>query len=87
MIKVFCDKCGCDCDLIAYPITVEVIHNPCPVHPLDVGKLQITCDNASMRFILCQKCYRKFGFPNIHKTVRTKRLDWRDVHDEEDGAE
>lgn len=85
MVKVFCDKCGKDCDLISYVITVEVIHNPCPVNPLDTGgKIQLTCDHSSMRFCLCQECYRGLGFPNIHKTVRTKKLDWRDPYDEED---
>lgn len=85
MVKVFCDKCEKDCDLNAYAITVEVIHNPCPVHPLDVaGDIKLTSDHTRMRFILCQKCYRGLGFPNIYKTARTKKLDWRDLHDEED---
>ena len=78
MIKVICDKCGENCGLIGYALKVEVIHNPCPVHIFDVGDLKITCDNTKMRMVVCQNCYRSFGFPNIHKTVREKKLTWRD---------
>lgn len=84
MVKVFCDKCEKDCDLIGYVIAVEVIHNPCPVRPTDMGPIKLTCDNSRMRMVLCQKCYRALGFPNIYKTARTGKLDWRDIHDEED---
>ena len=78
MIKVFCDKCGKDCGLNAYALTVEIINNPCPVHIFDVGDLKITCDHTKMRMIVCQDCYRSLGMPNIHKAVREKKLTWRE---------
>lgn len=81
MIKVICDKCGADCDLNAYVLTVEVIHNPSPSYPLDRGRLKITDDGSYMRMCLCQKCYRKLGFPNIYKVIRTKKLDWTETED------
>ena len=78
MIKVICDKCDADCGLVGYALTVEVIHNPCPVHIFDVGDLKITCDNTKLRMVLCQDCYRSLGLPNVHKAVRDKKLAWRD---------
>lgn len=78
MIHIECDKCGKDCGLNAFAFTVEVINNPCPVHIFDTGDLQITCDHTKMRMIVCQDCYRSFGFPNIHKAVREKKLTWRE---------
>ena len=85
MIQVNCDKCGENCGLIAYDFNVGVIHNPCPVHIFDGGDLKITCDNTKIRMVLCQNCYRSFGFPNIHKAVREKKLTWRDT--EKGGAD
>lgn len=81
MIQVVCDKCGKDCGLNAFVFTVEVINNPCPVHIFDEGTLKITCDGTKIRMITCQDCYRGFGFPNIHKTIREKKLTWRDTKD------
>lgn len=81
MVKVFCDKCGVDCELSAYVLTVEVIHNPSPVYPLDKGQLKITDDNSQMKMCLCQNCYRKLGFPNIYTVNRTGKLDWRETED------
>ena len=78
MIKVFCDKCGIDCDNIAYDLTVGIIHNPCPMHIFDAGDLKITCDNTKIRMTVCQKCYRSLGMPNIYKTVTDKKLTWRE---------
>lgn len=31
MLKMICDKCGADCDRIAYDVRVNVLHNPVPV--------------------------------------------------------
>ena len=83
MIKVLCDKCGDDCDLNAYEIRVANIHNPCPVYPLDIGDLKITDSHEHFRFILCQRCYRKFGFPNIYEVTRTKELKFRNLEGRE----
>jgi hypothetical protein len=85
VIQVLCDKCKNDCGLIAYDLTVGVIHNPCPVNIFDTGNLKITCDNTKIRMVVCQHCYRSLGFPNIHKAVREKKLTWRDT--KKDGAE
>lgn len=66
MIKVFCDKCDKDCDLNAYVITVEVIHNPSPHHATDAGRLKITDDTTFMKQIYCQACYAALNLPNIY---------------------
>lgn len=84
MIKVFCDKCGADCDLNAYVLTVEVIHNPSLVSPDDIGSLKITDDNTFMKMCLCQSCYKELKFPNIYKVKRTGKLDWKN-YDKEEG--
>lgn len=78
MIQVLCDKCEKNCDNNAYEIRVSAIHNPTPLYPLASGELKITDDNSRYRFILCQKCYREMGFPNIYKVCETKKLHFRD---------
>lgn len=87
MIKVLCDKCGKDCGLVAYDFLIGIIENPCPTYIHDVGSLKITANNMKLRFVVCQGCYRSFGFPNIHKAKRDGKLTWRDMKDEgfEDG--
>lgn len=76
MIKVICDKCKRDCDLNAYVLSVEVIHNPVPHNPLSRAEIKLTDDNAFMRMVLCQDCYGKLPFPNIYTVQRTKELDF-----------
>lgn len=84
MIQVICDKCGNDCERVAYEIRVSSIHNPTPLYALDVGDLKITDERKSYRFVLCQKCYRKMGFPNYYKVIEEKGLDFRfDVGDKD----
>lgn len=78
MVKVFCDKCGVDCDLVSYVVSIEVIHNPCPVNIFDRGELKLTCDKSFLRMCLCQKCYRGLGLPNLYTSARDKKLSWRD---------
>lgn len=78
MIKVFCDKCGKDCELNAFAITTEIIHNPCPVHLQDCGELKITGDHSKIRYVLCQDCYINLGLPNVYTTIREKILKFRD---------
>ena len=65
MIKVICDECGKDCDLVGYDLLIRSIHNPCPVRLSDIGDLSITCDNERKRFVLCQDCYAKHQMPNL----------------------
>lgn len=65
MIKIVCDECGGDCDLVGYDLLIRSIHNPCPTHLSDTGNLSITCDKDVKRFVLCQKCYAKHMLPNI----------------------
>ena len=74
MIKVICDKCGKDCVRVGFEVAVSLIHNPVPLYPTDVGKLQITDDPARIRFILCENCYQKLGLPNIHQVIRGENL-------------
>lgn len=83
MIQVICDKCGKDCDRVAYEIRVSSIHNPTPLYALDVGDLKITDERKSYRFVLCQGCYRKMGFPNYYKATEGSALVFRD----EDGRD
>lgn len=85
MIRVFCDKCEADCNAVAFVISVDLIHNPTPRHPLDFGDIKITDDRSHMRMCLCQKCYKGLGFPNIYEVARTKKLKWRDQSQKECG--
>lgn len=78
MIKIICDKCDVDCGRVAYEIRVSAIHNPTPIYARDTGDLKITDDNSRFRFIVCQDCYRKMGFPNIYKVCETGELVFRD---------
>lgn len=78
MIKIICDKCGQDCGLNAFLLTIETVNNPGPTHPFDSSELQITCDNRKVKAMLCQKCYRAHGLPNVHSCYRNKELVWRD---------
>lgn len=68
MIKLECDRCGENCDLNAYVITVDVIHNPNPVSFEDTGSIRLTDDTTHIRYMLCQECYKLLGFPNPYKT-------------------
>jgi len=83
MLQVICDKCGNDCGPNAYCITVDVIHNPKPANIKDTyGKPSITDDTASIRFCVCQDCFRRLGMPNIYKVLRKGCIteeDWRDT--------
>ena len=83
MVRVFCDKCGRDSDLVAYDILVRVIHNPVPHSIFDTSDPKMTTDNDKMRMVLCQKCYSKLGFPNIYKVQRTKKLEFRDCESDD----
>lgn len=78
MIKVLCDKCGCDCERNAFEIRVSAIHNPTPLYALDVGDLKITTDHKYYRFILCQHCCREMGFPNYYAVIGGRGLKFRD---------
>lgn len=78
MVQVICDKCNADCERNAFEIRVSLIHNPTPQYAFDVGDLKITDDHSRYRFILCQHCYRKMGFPHIYKVCETGALQFRD---------
>ena len=84
MIQVICDKCGADCDRNAYEIRVSAIHNPTPLYALDIGDLKITDERKHYRFILCQMCYRKMGFPNYYIVTEDNSLVFRDKEDLEE---
>lgn len=68
MVKIVCDHCGKDCDLVGYDVLIRSIHNPCPHGYLDTGDIHITDEpKHHVRFVLCQKCYRQvFGLPNLY---------------------
>ena len=78
MLQMICDKCGADCGLIAYDVLIRVLHNPSPVCMGDTSEPKITCDNSSIRMLLCQDCYRKLGMPNIYTAIRKEKLTFRD---------
>lgn len=82
MIQIICDRCGRNCGRIAFEVRVSNIENPTPLHARDTGDLKITCDNSKYRFIICQRCSREMGFPNIFKVCETGELVFR--NDEED---
>ena len=77
MIQIMCDCCGSDCELNAYDIRVSTIHNPVPASYFDIGEPHLTDDATRYRFVLCQNCFRKMGFPNPYIVKRTKGLNFR----------
>lgn len=78
MLKMMCDKCGKDSNLIAYDLLIRLLHNPSPVSITDKSDPTITHDNSSMRIMLCQNCYRKLGLPNIYTALNDNKLEFRD---------
>lgn len=83
MVRIICDKCGCDCDRNAYDVFVQAIHNPAPLYYNDQKAATITDEpNTHVRFTLCQKCYREMQFPNIYSCMEKKKIVWRDEQDE-----
>lgn len=89
MVKLLCDKCGADCDLVGFDVRVNVLHNPTPHSVFEFGEPKITDDNTHIRFLLCQKCYREMGLPNIYVAKEARRIVWREddflsvIHEEE----
>ena len=79
MIQVMCDKCGSNCNRVGFEIRVSVIENPTPIYALDIGDLKIASDNTKYRFILCQKCFHRMGFPNPYKVCDSGKLEFREV--------
>lgn len=77
MLQVICDKCGKNCDRHAYMLTVQVISNPSPLYPFDIGDLKITDTHLRMHMVLCQDDYRRLGLPNIYTSERTGELRFR----------
>ena len=78
MVRIMCDRCGLDCNLVGYDVRVNVIHNPTPHSIFEFGEPKLTDDNTHVRFVLCQKCYWKFALPNIYMAKEAKRIVWRD---------
>ena len=82
MIKIFCDRCGNDCDKCAFDVRVSLIQNPIPLYTFDKGDPKLTNDHSQYRFILCQKCSHEMGFPNIFKVQETGKLKFSGVGNE-----
>ena len=78
MIKIFCDRCGSDCDLVGYDVRINSIHNPTPHSIFEFGEPKLSDDNTHLRFILCQDCYRLMSLPNIYMAKEAKKIVWRD---------
>lgn len=87
MVKVICDKCGNDCDLNAYALTIQVIHNPTPISTNSFGSVKLTDDNTHITLCLCQKCYGLLKLPSVHATVRTGNVVWDDNTGASGGAQ
>lgn len=79
MLKIICDHCGADCDLVGYDVLIRSIHNPCPHGYLDTGDMHITDEpKHHIRFTLCQKCYRQvFCLPNLYQCELEQRVVFR----------
>lgn len=78
MLKMICDCCGEDAKLCGYDVRVDLLHNPQPKGHFSTSiDPTITCDPKKMRFLLCEHCYRKMGFPNIYEANETKELTFR----------
>lgn len=78
MIKIICDKCGCECGLNAFAIRVWNIHNPTPAYLNDTTDPKLSDSNEKIQFTLCLGCYRELGMPNLYKAVNDRKLEWRD---------
>lgn len=78
MIKIMCDKCGSDCDLVGYDIRINALHNPTPHSIFESGDPKLTDDKTHIRFVLCQECYRKMSLPNIYMANEAKKIVWRE---------
>ena len=88
MIRLFCDRCKGDCDLCALDIQVNNIHNPVPHSVTDTGTPHLSDSYERKRFLLCQKCYREMGLPNVYEDglvfmVEEKRIIERKSYQEE----
>lgn len=87
MVNVTCDRCGKEHLSNAYDIQVTNISNPAPMNYADTSDLKITSEpmpTRYLRFILCEDCARKMGFPNIYTVHRTKELSFRDLSSSDD---
>lgn len=82
MIQILCDWCKKDCGRNAYVVTVEVIHNPVPVYPTDIGSIKITDTHTTMKMCLCERCYEATKLPNIYEFEQSKDLKFREEEDE-----
>lgn len=78
MVKVFCDKCGMDCGLNAFVLTIQTIHNPNPVNISSFGSIKLTDDNTHIAMCLCQNCYRELKLPNIYSSVNKGTIVWNE---------
>lgn len=80
MVKLICDRCGCDCGNAGYDVLVRSIHNPHPHHYDDHMDPSITDEPfGRVRLLLCQKCYRdEFKLPSIIESESAGRIVWRD---------
>jgi len=83
MFDMKCDDCGRSCGQHAFVMTTEVISNPCPMHLRDTGRTKLTDDTSSIKYILCQKCYRKRGLPNVYASLNEGTLTFDDVERKE----
>ena len=81
MLKIICDKCGSDCGRNAYELRIGVIRDPVPLAFDDAGDMKLTDTLDTVRFILCQNCYKKAGMPSVYKTIQEKKITFRDRGD------
>ena len=83
MIRLVCDKCRKDCDRTAYDILIRSVHNPVPVRFDDTECLSITDEPFNtIRFMVCQKCYREMKLPNVYECNSIGGIVWREGQDD-----
>lgn len=76
MIKIICDKCGCECGATAMLMTTEIIDHPNPANFCDKSSTKITDDHRRLRYVLCSACYQALHLPNPY--ISKDELDWED---------
>lgn len=81
MIQMVCDRCGKDCDAIAFKVDLRLIENPSPLHMTHLGRPNIG-NVTGVTFMLCQECRKQYDFPNVFTCNRENKLVWKDGGEE-----
>lgn len=66
MITMTCDRCG-KTGMTMFSISIHEASNPYPSHYDDASHGVGVHSSVHKTFMVCGKCYKKFGLPNIYK--------------------